>query len=267
MHFDNDIHEDEQSDAGRENVRFDAYFQMAERLRAHHDDIELLKKLYKSVPQGHKFELLVKCASLPSASQCFTYLFEALHKDLKQSHQEADLAKVLDCLMENNCVNHLEQSFDGFNIQQCRLVNSVVVGVDKMSHEAVQTVLRKSTSDVAASALNRALNRTLKNPKYYEMVKTIAPLCESQHLPDVIYSTMSEHFKYFDQEHSLGVVEEFVVSLEPKIFKKVYQKIHPMVKEYNIEVIKARNSKDKMLVQLDGMGQVDAEKTAARRKM
>lgn len=268
MDFDNDIHGDEWNENDQDNVRFEAYFQMAERLRAHQDDVELLQKLYKSIPQGHKFELLVKCASLSTAAQCFTYLFDALYEDLKQPHNEADLAKILECLMENDCKDHLEKSFDRFQIQQCRLVNSVVVGVDNMSHGALQVVLEKASSDVAASALNRAFSRSLANQKYYEIVKTVAPLCASQHIPDVVYTTMAEYFTYPNKDHSLNVVEDFVVELEPKIFKKVYQKIHPMVKEYNVEAIKARHSKDRMLGQLEGVGASDIpENVSHRRKM
>lgn len=268
MHVDNDIHGSEWDEIDASGVRFDAYYEMANCLRANNDDVVLLNKLYKSIPEGHKFELLIKCASLSSAPQCFNYLFDALYEDLRQPHNEAELAKILDSLMENDCAGHLQQSFERFNIQQCRLVNSVVVGVNKMSHTSVQMVLEKAPQDVAASALNHALTLSLRDQKYYEMVKTISPLCAAHHLPDVVYGTMSEYFVYPDKDHSLAIVEDFVTTLEPKTFKKVYQKIHAFVKEHGIESIKARYSKDKMLVQLEGMGAPSApENSGMRRKM
>ena len=268
MHVDNDIHGSEWDETEASGVRFDAYYQMANCLRANNDDVVLLDKLYKSIPEGHKFELLIKCASLSSAPQCFNYLFDALHEDLAQPHNEAELAKILDSLMENDCVGHLQQSFERFSMQQCRLVNSVVVGVNKMSHTAVHMVLEKVPQDVAASALNHALTLSLRDQKYYEMVKTITPLCGAQHLPDVVYGTMSEYFMYPDKDHSLAVVEDFVTNLDPKTFKKVYQKIHGFVKEHSIESIKARYSKDKMLVQLEGLGaNSPTEASGIRRKM
>lgn len=268
MHLDNDIHGSEWDENDASGVRFDAYYEMANCLRANKDDIVLLNKLYKSIPEGHKFELLIKCASLSSAPQCFNYLFDALYEDLSKPHNEAELAKILDSLMENDCIGHLEQSFERFGIQQCRLVNSVVVGVNKMSHSSIQMVLAKSPQDVAASALNHALTLSLRDQKYYEMVKTISPLCATHHLPDVVYGAMSEYFVYPDKDNSLAVLEDFVTNLEPKTFKKVYQKIHTFVKEHSIESIKARYSKDKMLVQLEGLGSTaEVETTGPRRKM
>lgn len=268
MHFDNDIHGGECEETDQHEVRFEAYYQMAERLRAGQDDVALLGSLYKSIPASHKYELLIKCASLSASPKCFGYLFDALYDGLKQPHFESDLSKILDCLMINNCVDHLEYAFDRFQIQQCRLVNSVVLGVDEMSHAAVQMVLSKSSHEVAASALNQAFTLSLSDPKYYEMVKTIAPLCGAQHLPDVVFTTMQEYFAYRHKDHSLAVLEEFVIDLDPKTFKKVYQKVHSFVKEHGIESIKARYSKDKMMTQLEGLGAtVEHDAALPRRKM
>lgn len=268
MSYDTDYQDLDGDDGLAAHENFGSYHRMVEQLRQGKEDPELLKTLYPSIPATYKFELLIKCASLPHAPNCFAFLFDQLSPNWSVNYYEINASRVLDCLLEHNCVQHLEHCFNQLNLPDYRVVSSVARGVSQMSTESLELVLSRALNDVAASALNQALGLSLGSEKYAKMVNVIAPFCQNEHLPHVVLSVLETHFQH-PTDNALGVVNDFVTSLPPVAFKKVYQKIHVLVKEHNIEEIRARYSKDKMLSQLETVAAPSLEENTAavRRKM
>lgn len=232
------------------------------------DNLEFLTKMYSRVPSEYRVELLHKYACSPKDKNCFSFLLEKI----KDKLSESETTQVFTYVMQSNSVNHLDNCSILENLPIFKKINIAVAGVNNMSLEAVDKFLKLVPASVASSVLSHAVFMSTSNKKYETMAETIFPYANKEDLPHVVTEAFERFVENYGPLSSSDVsnipLQEFVVNLESSNFKKVYKKIHRLVKENNLEMIAVRHSKEKMLtIVAEIVEEKGVEVSAPRRKI
>lgn len=232
------------------------------------DNVEFLTKMYSSIPSEYRVELLHKYSASPKDKKCFSFLFEKI----KDSLNESEMTQVFTYVLHSNSVNHLDDFSHLEKLPIFKKINIAVAGVNNMSLEAVEKFLQMAPSSVASSVLSHAVFLSTSNNKYEKMSQTIFPYANKEDLPHVVTEAFERFVELYGPLSSSDVsnlpLQEFVAQLDANDFKRVYKKIHRLVKENGLEIIAVRHSKEKMLTAVSEIAdEKDVLVSAPRRKI